>query len=89
MSKQGYTKLERNFGIYQNLKSQNYLAVKKIAGRNYQKTFSSLTKAKQWRASLGKNQPHSQAIKKTKLKIVWTSMQEIHFTSLAESTRSI
>lgn len=89
MSKQGYAKLERNFGIYQNLKSQNYLAVKKVAGRNYQKTFSSLAKAKQWRTSLDKIQPHTHAIKKAKLKNVWASMQEIHFPSLAESTRSI
>lgn len=89
MSKRGYKKLERNFGIYQNLKSQNYLAVKKIAGRSYQKTFSSLTRAKEWRTGLVRNPSNPQAIKKTKLKNVWISMQEIHFPSLSLSTRSI
>lgn len=87
MGKQGYTKLPFELGIYQNKKSQNYLAVKKVGRRNYQKTFLSLNRAKIWRSKLVKAKPPSP--RKAKLKKVWESMQENHFPSLAESTRSI
>lgn len=87
MSKNGYKKLRHERGIYQNRKSQNFLAVKKVGSRTYQKTFSSLNRAKSWRASLIKTNPSP--TKKTTLKKVWASMQETHFPSLAESTREI
>lgn len=89
MSKQGYEKLVRSLGIYQNLKSKNYLAIKKIGKRSYQRTFSSLNKAKEWRKSVVQCQTDPHIIKKTKLKNVWASMQEIHFPSLSLNTQSI
>lgn len=35
MSKLGYRKLDRELGIYQNEKSRNYLAVRKVDGKAF------------------------------------------------------
>lgn len=87
MGKSGYTKLANELGIYQNRKTQNFLAVRKIERRTHQKSFSSLNQAKRWRSSLTRNK--SVAIKKATLKKVWASMQEVHFPSLSPSTQFI
>ena len=49
MSKLGYVKVKGALGIYKYQKSGSYLAMKKINGKQYQETFTTIFEAKQWR----------------------------------------
>lgn len=90
MSKNGYEKLKEEIGIYQNITSRNFLAVKKVRRKNFQKSFKSLVKAKSWRKNLNEaSQPTRETCKKATLKQVWTSMQGDHFQCLAISTVAV
>ncbi len=48
MSKSGYTKIQNSKGIYKYQSSGNFLAMKKINDKQFQKTFASLYEAKLW-----------------------------------------
>lgn len=90
MSKKGYTKLLNEVGIYQNQKSSNYLAIKKVSHRTHQKTFKELSQAKRWRRlSLDQSCLSKAKTKTATLKKVWSSMQKSHFPNLAPSTCAI
>ncbi len=90
MSKNGYAKVKEEIGIYQNTTSRNFLAVKKVKGKNFQKSFKSLTKARSWRKNLNEeSQPSLAPCKKVTLKQVWISMQTDHFPCLAISTVAV
>jgi integrase len=90
MGKIGYKKLEGTIGIYQNISSLHYLAVKKVKAKNYQKSFKSLLLAKKWRKNLSKkSQSLLSLYKKVTLKQVWKSMQTDHFPTLAINTVAI
>lgn len=90
MSKAGYTKLQNEIGIYQNKKSLHYLVIKKFSGKNYQKTFKSLSQAKAWRRTIQKYASMDiLKVSTTTLKKVWLSMQTQHFLNLAPNTCAI
>lgn len=88
MSKKGYRKLTGQVGIYKHQSSKNYLATKKINGKLHQRTFNSLNEAKNWRKSFGEINPNTD-FKCSSLKLVWTTMQETHFPTLATTTKAI
>lgn len=95
MSNNNYKKLKGSLGLYKNSVTGNFKARVKIDGKVHQKTFHSLFEAKQWRCSLNaepltkespplENQPICSS-----LKHVWQTMQEVHFPTLATSTKAI
>jgi integrase len=95
MSKKGYTKIKGVERIYKHLNSGNYLAIKKINGKQYQTTFTTMFEAKQWRKTFDgiSYVPTSEETDKnssySKLQEVWEVMQKHHFPTLATSTKDI
>lgn len=96
MSKLGHIKIKGAEGIYKNLSSGNYLAMKKINGKQYQETFKSLLDAKQWRAHFNGDTylPPNEVISLKRsscstLKEVWEVMRQHHFPTLATNTKHI
>lgn len=95
MSKKGYTKMKSAPGVYKYKKTGCYLVMKKIKGKSYQQTFSCLAEAKNWRKTFdgieykpladGEYEDPSHAT----LEEVWKKMQEVHFPSLATSTKMV
>lgn len=95
MSKKGYSKVKGAEGIYKYQKSGNYLAMKKINGKQHQETFTTIFEAKQWRktfdgisyiTSTGSSKDDSNY---STLQEVWEVMQKHHFPTLATSTKAI
>lgn len=96
MSKKGYVKVKGAQGIYKYQKTGNYLAMKKINGKQYQETFSTIFEAKQWRKTFDgiSYEPvvGSESDKRSNystLQEVWEVMQKHHFPTLATSTKDI
>jgi integrase len=100
MSKQKYKKIKGTVGIYRQENSGNYLAMKKINGKNYQKTFSNMFDAKIWQKNFDGN-PESVperieldvvpkvASNYSTLRQVWEEMQRTHFPMLATGTQNM
>ena len=94
MSKKGYSKIKGVERIYKHQNSGNYLAIKKIKGKQFQMTFSTIFEAKQWRKTFDgisykiTTEDNSNSNFST-LKEVWEVMQKHHFPTLATSTRDI
>lgn len=96
MSKKGYTKIKGAPGIYKYKKTGSYLAMKKIKGKQYQETFSTLFEAKKWRQSFDgisyestASEDKGEGQKYATLEEVWDVMQKQHFPTLATSTKDI
>lgn len=95
MSKKGYAKVKGAEGIYKYQKSGNYLAMKKINGKQYQETFNTIFEAKQWRKTFDgiSYVPTAEAAESksnfSTLQEVWEVMQKHHFPTLATSTKDI
>ena len=89
MSKSGYTKIKNAKGIYKYQKTGNFLAMKKINGKQFQNTFSSLYEAKLWQktfnGSTSKLDVEESNSNYSTLKDVWEEMQKIHFPNLASN----
>lgn len=80
-------------GIYKHKSAGTFYAEKKIKGKVFNKTFSSLYDAKQWRkyfdgVSAEPKSDDQETIYST-LKDVWETMQKVHFPTLATSTKAI
>lgn len=94
MSKLGYVKVKGALGIYKYQKSGSYLAMKKINGKQYQETFTTIFEAKQWRKTFDgisyttTTEDNSKSSFST-LQEVWEVMQKHHFPTLATSTKDI
>lgn len=95
MSKKGYAKVKGAEGIYKYQKTGNFLAMKKINGKQYQETFSTIFEAKQWRKTFDgvSYVPTSEEADLNShfatLQEVWEVMQKHHFPTLATSTKDI
>lgn len=89
MSKKGYKKLKSAKGIYKHEVSGNFLARKKIEGKFYQSTFTSLFEAKKWVENFNGVGLQEKSSNYSTLKDVWTVMQKVHFPTLATSTKDI
>lgn len=95
MSKKGYTKVKGAEGIYKYQKTGHYLAMKKINGKQFQETFTTIFEAKQWRKTFDgvSYVPTSQEAEThssfSTLQEVWEVMQKQHFPTLATSTKDI
>ncbi len=93
MSKSGYTKIKNAKGIYKYKSSGNFLAMKKINGKQFQKTFVSLYEAKLWQKTFdGRTSKLDEQDSKSNystLKDVWEGMQRSHFPTLATNTKVI
>jgi len=85
--KMSYEKLKSHKGIYKHPITKRYMARKKVKGKNTSGTFDTLYDAKQWLS--GKSEKVGAHSEFATLGEVWTSMQEIHFPALAESTKAI
>jgi integrase len=72
MSKYKYKKIKGVVGIYRQENSGNYLAMKKVNGKNFQKTFTSLYDAKKW-------QKHFDGTEKSRPPIVEREVEDIPF----------
>ncbi|QDK42402.1 hypothetical protein DOM21_13295 [Bacteriovorax stolpii] len=94
MSKKGYLKVKGAEGIYKYQKNGSYLAMKKIDGKQYQETFTTIFEAKQWRKTFDgisyttTTEDNNKSIFST-LQEVWEVMQKHHFPTLATSTKDI
>jgi integrase len=82
-----YVKVKNRPGIYKHRVTGRYLAIKKILGEKFQKSFDSIQDASYWRATFSGKEEKS--IKFSKLSVVWLAMQKSHFPTLANSTKSI
>lgn len=95
MSKKGYAKIKGAEGIYKYEGSGNYLAMKKINGKQFQETFTTIFEAKQWRKTFDgisyvkQSDADENSSSYSTLKEVWEVMQKHHFPSLATSTKAI
>jgi len=93
MAKKNYKKLKGAVGIYQNTTTKNYLAEKKIKGKNYNATFKTLYEAKEWRKNFDGVSAYKESDELSSpyatLKEVWETMQKDHFPTLATSTKNI
>jgi len=98
MSNQKYKKIKGSVGVYRQENSGNYRAMKKINGKLFQKTFSSLYDAKEWQKNFNGEEdsipkrmdfnPMPQAKSHcSTLREVWLEMQRSHFPLLATTTR--
>ena len=85
MSSYEYINLRQHPGIYKNKKSGRYLAVKKIRGKKYQRTFDSISQAKHWKNVFNGAESIEECTYST-LREVWNVMQKSHFPILALST---
>lgn len=83
-----YEKMSSYVGIYKNTKSGHYMARKKINGKEFCKTFSSPRKAIQWRNTFN-GEISKEELATATLKEVWEKMQEVHFPTLATTTKVI
>lgn len=95
MSKKGYVKVKGAQGIYKYQKSGTYLAMKKINGKQYQETFTTIFEAKQWRKTFDgisystTTESAEEESNFSTLAEVWEVMQKHHFPTLATSTKAI
>ena len=95
MSKKGYKKVKNATGIYKQENSGKYLAMKKVNGKQFQKSFDTIFEAKQWRKyfdGISFNHPSGDSDTESNystLKEVWEVMQMHHFPTLATSTKAI
>lgn len=94
MSKKGFTKVKGAEGIYKYQKTGSYLAMKKISGKQYQETFTTIFEAKRWRKTFD-GISHTTTTEDniesnfSNLQEVWEVMQMHHFPTLATSTKDI
>ena len=95
MSKKGYVKVKGAQGIYKYQKSGTYLAMKKINGKQYQETFTTIFEAKQWRKTFDgisystTSESAEEESNFSTLSEVWEVMQQHHFPTFATSTKAI
>lgn len=80
-------------GIYKHKNTSSYYTEKKVKGKVFNRTFSSLHEAKQWRKNFdGINDEPKNILEHndySTLKHVWETMQKVHFPTLATSTKAI
>ncbi len=88
MSFKDYKKLKGTPGIYKHKISNSYMARKKVDGKVIQKTFSTIFEAKVWRKS-DQHEQFDPSSSYSTLADVWKKMQELHFPTLATSTKAI
>lgn len=95
MSKKGYVKVKGAEGIYKYQNSGNYLAMKKIKGKQFQETFSTIFEAKQWRKTFDGisytkvTETEDSTSNFSTLQEVWEVMQQHHFPTLTTSTKAV
>ena len=95
MSKKGYVKVKGAEGVYKHQNSGNYLAMKKIQGKQFQETFNTIFEAKQWRKTFDgisynkSTQAEENSSNFSTLQEVWEVMQKHHFPTLTTSTKAI
>ncbi len=89
MSIKDYRKLKGTAGIYKHETTRNFMARKKLEGKVFQETFSTLDEAKRWRKNSNVFLPQQEDSKCSTLKQVWKTMQKVHFPTLASSTKAI
>lgn len=83
-----YEPLKNHSGISKHLTSNRYQATKKINGKTFRKTFSSIREAQRWR-NVFDGTKKSLNPKTATLKEVWEVKQKRHFPTLAKSTIEI
>jgi integrase len=80
-------------GIYKHKKTGSFYTEKKVKGKVFNKTFYNLHDAKNWKKNFdGINSESTKVLEPNNystLNEVWQKMQEVHFPTLATSTRSI
>lgn len=84
-----YMKLAKHAGIYKHQSTGRYMARKKIKGKQYSFTCSSIRDAKHWKNTFDGTRCIEKNGNCSTLKEVWETMQRLHFPSLAPSTQSI
>ncbi len=91
MKKTYYKKLSSHRGIYKQINTGQYLAIKRIDGVKFTQSFTSLNEARNWRKQFtgDKEVPIKFESDCATLKEVWEQMQLEHFPSLASSTQGI
>lgn len=83
-----YEPLPNTPGIYKHILSGHYMARKKIKGKQFSATFTSLRDARFWKNTFnGSSQPKSEST--ATLDEVWLAMQKLHFPKLSESTKQV
>lgn len=89
MSIKGYKKLSGSVGIYKHQNSKSFMARKKVDGKMVQKTFPTLFEAKDWHRKCDKDTIKEEVSSHSSLKVVWETMQRLHFPTLATSTKAV
>jgi integrase len=91
VKKKYYKKLPSHKGIYKQINTGRYYAVKRIDGEKYTKTFTNLAEARNWRRHFDGDVEKPVKIESdcATLQEVWKQMQVDHFPSLAYSTKDI